>query len=109
MGALALRTAGRHPRLHLTDSTRRLVFVPGWAAAAMLLIDLPDARLVITTGYAPILLVGAPFGSTHVSYWDAFTWSVVNQGHQPVDPGAMPSAAAALPHLPPHQTVASRP
>jgi len=62
IGALAPGTAGRHPRLHLTGSTRRLVLVPGWAAAAILLIDLPDARLMITTGYAPIFLVRAPSG-----------------------------------------------
>lgn len=34
----------------------------GWTAAAVLLVVVPDIRLLALTAYAPMLLVGAPVG-----------------------------------------------
>lgn len=61
----------------------------GWAnrpAAAVLVLFavpllflVPDSNLLVMLGYAPIFLVGAPFGWPPVSYLDSLTWPVVFQ------------------------------
>ena len=48
-------------------------------AAAMtttLLVLVPDARVLATTAYAPIFLVGAPFGWPPVRFMDAVPWPI---------------------------------
>ncbi|MBU7319950.1 hypothetical protein [Paenibacillus oleatilyticus] len=50
------------------------------AASAILLIAIPDARVIMAVGYAPICLVGAPFGWPPVNYLEkALPWEVINQ------------------------------
>jgi hypothetical protein len=74
----ALAMAGPHAvRLH--GPGRRLLLGFGWAVAAALLVVVPDARLLAVAGYAPMLLVGAPFGWPPVGYAEVFTWPLVNQ------------------------------
>ena len=71
--ALALTTAKtrRIPRAML------LAFASGMAA--VLLFVVPDYRVLVAVAYAPIFLVGAPFGWPPASYRDVIPWPVVNQ------------------------------
>ena len=51
-----------------------------WAVAAGLALVIPDYRVLVAVAYAPIVLIGAPFGwPPGVSILDAFPWPVVNQ------------------------------
>jgi hypothetical protein len=50
-----------------------------WAAAAVLLLVVPDARALVAVAYAPVVLFGAPFGWPPGDYRDAIPWTVVNQ------------------------------
>jgi hypothetical protein len=76
VGALAM--AGPHA-VRLRGPSRRLVLASGWAVAAALLVVVPDVRLLAVAGYAPMLLLGAPFGWPPVDYAEVFTWPLVNQ------------------------------
>ncbi len=52
----------------------------GWAAAVALLFVVPDYRVLAAVAYAPLYLVGAPFGwPPGSSFFDAITWPLVNQ------------------------------
>ncbi len=57
--------------------TALLTFV--WLVAAVLLLVLPDIRLLTVTGYLPMLIIGFPFGWPPVDYAEVFTWSLANQ------------------------------
>jgi hypothetical protein len=74
----ALAMAGPHA-VHLHGLPRRLLLAFGWAVAAALLLVVPDARLLALAGYAPMLLLGAPFGWPPVDYAEVFTWPLLNQ------------------------------
>jgi hypothetical protein len=51
-----------------------------WAVAAVLALLIPDYRVLVGVAYAPIILIGAPFGwPPGVGILDAFPWPVVNQ------------------------------
>lgn len=51
-----------------------------WAAAAFLLVVVPDARALVAVAYAPVVLLGAPFGwPPEGDYRDAIPWPVINQ------------------------------
>ena len=50
-----------------------------WAAAATLVLLIPDYRLLMAVAYAPIFVVGAPLGWPPASFFDVITWPVVNQ------------------------------
>jgi hypothetical protein len=61
-------------------TVRSGMLAAGWAVAAALVLVVPDVRLLTLAGYAPMLLLGAPFGwPAHVDYADVFTWALVNQ------------------------------
>lgn len=47
--------------------------------AVLLLIVIPDRRVLMAVAYAPICLLGAPFHFPPVSYWKAIPWPVLNQ------------------------------
>jgi len=47
-----------------------------FAMTAMLLVLVPDARVLAAAAYAPIFLVGAPFGWPPVSYWHSIPWPI---------------------------------
>jgi hypothetical protein len=50
-----------------------------WVAAAALLVVVPDARALVAVAYAPVVLLGAPFGWPPGDYRAAIPWSVLNQ------------------------------
>ncbi|WP_328476857.1 hypothetical protein OHA21_23000 [Actinoplanes sp. NBC_00393] len=50
-----------------------------WLVAGALLIVVPDTRLLALAGYAPMLIIGLPFGWPPVDYGDIFTWTLGNE------------------------------
>lgn len=60
-------------------AARGLLLGFGWAVAAGLLVVVPDVRLLTLAGYAPMLLLGAPFGWPPVDYAEVLTWPLANQ------------------------------
>ncbi|WP_214411793.1 hypothetical protein [Sphaerisporangium fuscum] len=74
----AFAMAGRHAvRLH--GAPRILLLGLGWTVAAALLVIVPTVSVMTLTGYAPMLILGAPFGWPDVDYSRVFTWSLLNQ------------------------------
>ncbi|MGK5738525.1 hypothetical protein [Micromonospora sp. URMC 103] len=55
---------------------RMLLAGYAWAVAAVLALVVPDARVLVILGYAPMLIIGAPFGWPPVDYADVFTWAL---------------------------------
>jgi hypothetical protein len=51
----------------------------GLLVAGALLLVVPDPRVLVLAGYAPVLIVGAPFGWPDVDYAEIFNWPLVNQ------------------------------
>jgi hypothetical protein len=47
--------------------------------AALLLLIIPDMRLLTVLGYLPILIIGFPFGYPPIDYADVFTLTLANQ------------------------------
>ena len=50
-----------------------------WSASVTLLVLVPDARALVAVAYAPVFVLGAPFGWPPVSYSKAIPWPVINQ------------------------------
>ncbi|HEV3496190.1 MAG TPA: hypothetical protein VHA34_07570, partial [Actinomycetes bacterium] len=50
-----------------------------WVACVVLLLVVPDYRVLVAVAYAPLFLVGAPFGWPPVPFLRAVPWPVVNQ------------------------------
>lgn len=50
-----------------------------WLLAVTLALLIPDYRVLVAAAYAPIFLVGAPFGWPPVSFLYAVPWPVINQ------------------------------
>jgi hypothetical protein len=51
-----------------------------WGASIALLLVIPDLRVLMAAAYAPIFLVGAPFGWPPANYFEtALPWPVINQ------------------------------
>ena len=74
-----LAMAGRHS-VRLRGTPRKLLLGFGWAVAAVLLVVVPTASVLAITGYAPMLIIGAPFGwPPEVDYGAIFNWSLANQ------------------------------
>ncbi|SCL53849.1 hypothetical protein GA0070606_2186 [Micromonospora citrea] len=71
VAALAM-TGGRRPG----RAVRTLLSAYAWAVAALLAVVVPDVGVLTILGYAPILIVGAPFGWPPVDYADVFTWAL---------------------------------
>ncbi|MEU4676323.1 hypothetical protein [Micromonospora sp. NPDC023737] len=72
VAALAMsRPTGRPSR-----PLRILLAGYGWAAAAVLALVVPDARILVILGYAPMLIIGAPFGWPPVDYAEIFSWAL---------------------------------
>ncbi|HYN97289.1 MAG TPA: hypothetical protein VES42_25905 [Pilimelia sp.] len=74
----ALAMAGRHAAW-LRGAPRALLLIYGYAVAALLLVVVPDVSLLMLAGYAPMLIIGAPFGWPPVDYAEVFTWSIGNK------------------------------
>jgi hypothetical protein len=58
---------------------RVLALGSAWAVGLALLIMVPDTRVLAVMGYAPMLLIGLPFGWPDVDYSEIFTWPLFNQ------------------------------
>lgn len=52
----------------------------GWLLAAALLVVVPDMEILALAGYAPMLIIGAPFGWPDIDYAEVFDWSLLNKG-----------------------------
>ncbi|SCE70569.1 hypothetical protein [Micromonospora mirobrigensis] len=74
---VALVATGSTP---LRRPTRLLVLGYGWALAAFLAVVVPDVRVLMMLGYAPMLILGAPFGWPPVDYSALFTWALFARG-----------------------------
>ncbi|WP_433356421.1 hypothetical protein ACQPYV_05390 [Micromonospora saelicesensis] len=72
VAALAMsRPAARPP-----GPLRALLAGYGWVVAFVLVLVVPDVRVLVVLGYLPILIVGAPFGWPPVDYADIFNWAL---------------------------------
>ncbi|MGW0432862.1 hypothetical protein ACWDV4_09995 [Micromonospora sp. NPDC003197] len=74
----ALAMAGPQA-VRLGGAARALLLTYCWTVAAILLVVVPDVQVLATTGYAPMLIIGAPFGWPPVDYANVFTWSLGNK------------------------------
>ncbi|MEK8107979.1 hypothetical protein NKG94_28630 [Micromonospora sp. M12] len=72
MAALAMS----RPAVHPSGPLRALLAGYGWAVAFVLVMVVPDVRVLLMLGYLPILIVGAPFGWPPVDYSDLFNWAL---------------------------------
>ncbi|MEV1142858.1 hypothetical protein [Micromonospora sp. NPDC049799] len=68
--ALALTAPATRP----ARPVRALLLGYGWAVAFALAVVVPSMQVLVILGYAPMLLLGAPFGWPPVDYADVFTW-----------------------------------
>ncbi|MEV2241249.1 hypothetical protein [Micromonospora sp. NPDC049891] len=59
-----------------TGPLRVLLLGYGWAVAVVLAMVVPGMQVLALLGYAPMLLLGAPFGWPPVDYADVFTWAL---------------------------------
>jgi hypothetical protein len=75
---LALATASHHA-VRPRRLPRALLLGYGWLVTFALLVVVPDARVLIVLGYAPMLIIGAPFGWPPVDYADIFDWALFNK------------------------------
>ncbi|MEU0483576.1 hypothetical protein ABZ260_30855 [Streptosporangium sp. NPDC006013] len=74
-----LAMAGSHA-VRPSRAGRALLLGFGWTVAAALLILVPTVNVLALTGYAPMLILGAPFGWPRgIDYGTVFTWSLGNQ------------------------------
>jgi hypothetical protein len=62
-----------------TSPARATLFGFGALVAGALLVVVPEPDVLMVAGYAPVLLVGAPFGWPDVDYAEVFTWPLLNQ------------------------------
>src|SRR3712207_6325039 len=63
-------------RMRPRGGARAALLAFSWVMTATLLVLVPDGRALATAAYAPLFLLGAPFGWPPVSYWDAVPWPV---------------------------------
>jgi len=79
IGVLALAIAGREP-VRPPRAVRAGLLGFGWATVAALVTVVPGAHLLAVAGYAPMLIIGAPFGwPPGVDYGVIFNWTTFNE------------------------------
>ncbi|GII32044.1 hypothetical protein [Planotetraspora mira] len=75
----ALAMAGRHA-VRLSGAPRALLLGFGYTVAVVLLAVVPSADALALTGYAPMLIIGAPFGwPPDVDYARVLDWTLANE------------------------------
>ncbi|GII89181.1 hypothetical protein Ssi03_71710 [Sphaerisporangium siamense] len=75
----ALAMAGRHAETPPRPA-RAVLLAFGGTVAAVLLVGVPTVDVLALTGYAPMLILGAPFGRPRgVDYAAVLDWSLLNQ------------------------------
>lgn len=73
----ALVMAGPQP---IGGLVRAVILGVGWLVATVLLLVIPNASVLTLVGYAPMLIIGAPFGVwDKVDASEVFTWPLLNQ------------------------------
>ncbi|WP_424531211.1 hypothetical protein ACOZ38_14900 [Sphaerisporangium viridialbum] len=78
-GVATLAMAGRHA-VRLRGTPRALLLTFGYTVAALLLVVVPTENVLALTAYAPMLILGAPFGRPQgIDYSRVLTWSLANQ------------------------------
>jgi len=79
-GAAVAVAMTRRWRLGERGLFRTALILFAWGASVALLLVIPDRRVLIAVAYAPIFLVGAPFGWPPANYFEvALPWPVINQ------------------------------
>jgi hypothetical protein len=74
-----LAMAGPHG-IRLRGTPRLLLLTFGWTVVAFFAVAVPTVGMLALTGYAPMLILGAPFGwPPDVPYAEIFDWSLANQ------------------------------
>lgn len=66
--------------VRLRGLPRQALLAYGWLVAAALLVVVPDMEILALAGYAPMLIIGAPFGWPDIDYAEVFDWSLLNKG-----------------------------
>jgi hypothetical protein len=80
LGLVGAVVAGVMARAWGRGVARAALVAFAWAVAVWLALLIPDFRLLVVVAYAPILLIGAPFGWPEgVRFSDAVPWPVLNQ------------------------------
>lgn len=80
LGFVAAAVAMATLRLPRRGVLRVALLAFAWGAATALALVIPDYRVLVAVAYAPIVVLGAPFGwPPNVNLIDAFPWPVVNQ------------------------------
>ena len=80
LGLVGAAVAGAMSRVWGRGVARAALLAFAWALAAGLALVVPDYRVLMAVAYAPLVVIGAPFGwPPGVSLLDAFPGPVVNQ------------------------------
>lgn len=66
-------------RTHGRGLLRTALLAFAWVAAVALTVGITDYRVLMAVAYAPLFIIGAPFGWPSVSYQNAIPWPVLNQ------------------------------
>lgn len=76
---LAFAMSGPHA-VELRGAPRRVLLMLGWTLSFALIAVVPGAAPLAITGYAPMLILGAPFGwPPDVDYGRVFGWTLQNE------------------------------
>ena len=73
--AVAVLAMGERP----SKAWRAAILTFGWLATAVLLIVVPDVNVLALAGYAPMLIIGAPFGWPDIEIGQVINWPMANQ------------------------------
>jgi hypothetical protein len=79
IGAAVAITLARAQVSSRRNLGRAALLAFAWATAVVLTLLVPDYRVLMAVAYAPIFLIGAPFGWPPVSFSKAIPWPVINQ------------------------------
>lgn len=79
LGLLGTVVAWIMARGHGSGKLRLAILAFAWTLALVLMLIIPDARVLVAAAYAPIVLIGAPFNWPPGNYLDAIPWPVINQ------------------------------
>lgn len=61
------------------EAMRFILLGFGWILSTILLLLIPDYRVLMAVAYGIVFLAGAPFNWPPANYFDIFTWPVVHQ------------------------------
>ena len=79
LGFVATGVAVAMRRVRGRGGRRSALLSFAWVVSVTLLIVIPDARALAAAAYAPVFLIGAPFGWPPVDFSTAIPWPILNQ------------------------------